>query len=334
MGRFLPEKLLVIKDFSSFLQLGFNTWVFRRMPLWVSRLYLGGLARAYFCAARRHRQAIVKVLTHFAESRQDLPSARRLWPRVRAGICDHYHEKLALGFRPYDVIRREALEKVEVAGRRHLDAALAQGRGAIVVTGHFGAVEYLPGTLAFRGLPVTVMVHCKSPELRRRLEDHATRAGTRLLDPKAQSTFFQAVDHLKQGRILLTQCDEISMWRPYSDRTVNFLGLNMGLDRSLDLLARKSGAPVVFGLIHRLGEGRYRLTLEPVTAGERAAGRELVSRACLRRLAENIYAQPAAWYEWKKLAPHLPPPLDAKTHEDSWLHRLPGSVALSDSGRA
>lgn len=333
-GRLLPKKLLAVKDFSSFLQLGFNTWIFRRLPLWLSRLYLGGLAWAYFCLAREHRRAIAKVLTHFAASRQEMPSARRLWPRVRAGICDHYHEKLSLGFRPYDVIRREALENVEVSGREHLDDALAQGRGAIVVTGHYGAVEYLPGTLAFRELPVTVMVHCKSPELRRRLEEHATRAGTRLLDPKSQATFFQAVDHLKQGRILLTQCDEINMWRPYPDRTVKFLGLTLGLDRSLDLLARKSGAPVVFGLIHRLGRGRYRLALEPVSAGGRAAGAELVSRACLTRLSESIYAQPAAWYEWKKLAPHLPPPLEAEAHEDNWLQGLSGSVALSDSGRA
>jgi hypothetical protein len=36
------------------------------------------------------------------------------------------------------------------------------------------------------------------------------------------------VDYLKQGRLLLPQGDEISMWRPYAGRTANFPGFIMG----------------------------------------------------------------------------------------------------------
>ncbi len=332
--RFLPKGLRNINDLSSFFQLGFNTWVFRWLPGWLSRSYLGALGRIYFHMDNNHRRSIQVSLATFAGARKGLPSPGRLWPRVRAGIIDHYHEKLTLGFSSYKKIKSHALERIEVRGGEHLEQALAAGRGVIMVTGHFGAVEFLPGALAFRGLPVTVMVHCKTPALRERLEGFAAQAGTMLLDPKAQATFFQAVDHLKRGRILMTQCDEISMWRPYPDRSLDFLGLRLRLDRSLDLLARKSGAAVVFGLVHRLGRGRYRLALEPIAVPGQGARGELVSQACLTRLSENIYANPAAWYEWKKLAQFIPTSSGAAVDEDSWLYGLPGRVAVPDSCRA
>lgn len=62
-------------------------------------------------------------------------------------------------------------------------------------------------------------------------EEHTTRArapscwSPRLHQP---SSSFQAVDYLKQGRLLLPQGDEISMWRPYAGRTANFPGFIMG----------------------------------------------------------------------------------------------------------
>jgi hypothetical protein len=81
---------------------------------------------------------------------------------------------------------------------------------------------------------------------------------------------------------------------------INFLGMESGLDRSLDLLARKSRSPVVFGLMHREPRRRYRLRFDLVAAPEKA-GRGQVARACLDLLCQNIKQEPHAWYEWAKL---------------------------------
>jgi lauroyl/myristoyl acyltransferase len=198
----------------------------------------------------------------------------------------------------------------------------------VLVTGHFGAVEFLPPALAFSGRALTAMVHCNSPSLRRILERRAARAGVDLLDPKSNSIIFSALDHLKKGRILITQCDEIDMWRPYRDRSINFLGLEVGLDRSMDILIRKSKAPVVFGLMHRRGRGRYELVL--TTPRPRAGGSrpESMGAACLRMLGDEIYNCPSAWYEWKKLRPFLPPIPRTEPHADRRSMRLFGQVGL------
>eukprot|EP01022_Parablepharisma_sp_SALTPOND_P035775 TRINITY_DN9654_c0_g2_i1.p2 TRINITY_DN9654_c0_g2~~TRINITY_DN9654_c0_g2_i1.p2 ORF type:complete len:374 (-),score=98.63 TRINITY_DN9654_c0_g2_i1:278-1399(-) len=293
---------LKIKDLSSFLQLSWNTWIFGALPAWLSRLYLGVLGWLYFHLAAKEKTAIKRGLAHC------LPGAdgARCWSKVRAGIIDHYHEKLYLAFKSYPTIRENCLKRVKITNREILDQALARDRGVLLITGHYGALEFMPGALAFRGYPLSVMVHCKTPRLRAILEERSARADTELMDPKSGEVFFNALDHLKRGRVLITQCDEISMWKPYRDKTTEFLSLTVPLDRSMDLLARKSKAAVVLALVHRRGRRRYELEFIRPEEHPAAAGQSQISVQCLSVLGEYILKQPNQWYEWKKLDQFLP----------------------------
>lgn len=322
------------RNLSTVCQYGFNFWLLSRLPLALSRLYLGFLAWLYFLVAGKERRSVKKVLAHSLGQDQGWLARRRLWSKVRSGIVDHYFEKLFMCVRPYPELGKMFLGRLDLGGRQHLDQALAQGKGVILVTGHFGAVEFLPGALSYRGLPVSAMVHCNSSTLRETLERRAGRTGIRLLDPKAGSIFFEALKHLGEGRVLITQCDELDMWHPYPNRGLNFLGHRLGLDRSLDILARKSGAPVIFGLVHRLPGGAYRLEMQPVEPQAGARAERLFSLPCLNLLQTHIYSQPQAWYEWKKLAPHLEQKEEAQRHEPNWVFGLQPKVALSDGGGA
>jgi Kdo2-lipid IVA lauroyltransferase/acyltransferase len=313
---------------SSLLQREFNTWVFRSLPVAVSRRYLDTLGRLYFLLDNAQRQDIVSSLAHFAQNTPGSLSPRQLWPQVRAGIISHYHEKLFLGFARFPRVRKFIQERVSISGLGPLRQAVARGRGVILVTGHFGGLEYLPCTLAFQGLPLTVMVHCRSEELRLRLEERARLCRAHLMDPKTKSTFFEAVEHLRQGRVLVTQCDELDSWHPYPGRRIDFLGLNMGLDRSLDLLARKAGCPVFFGLVHRRGQDAYHLPLQPVTPQITTSGLKLYSAACLQMLNERIAREPQAWYEWRKLAPLVAQQAGTTADDHSWILPVPGEMAV------
>ncbi|MEW5912078.1 MAG: lysophospholipid acyltransferase family protein [Thermodesulfobacteriota bacterium] len=323
---------LKFKDLSTFFQLPFNVWLFKNMPAWVSRMYLGLLSRLYFRLAAKERGAIQASLAHCLGLRMGSRKAQLLWSRVRDGIVEHYHEKLFLAFKSFRCIRRVCLRRVSVANQHILDQAVAQGRGVILVTGHYGALEFLPGALAFRGFPLSVMVHCKTPKLKKILEERANRTRTELLDPKSGEVFFQALDHLKRGRVVITQCDEIDMWRPYKDKTINFLGLNVPLDRSMDILARKSKAVVVMGLVHRLGCGRYQVELRQPQTHPAARGAALVSQQCLSVLSSYIYSRPHEWYEWKKLRPFVDANLESRANENSGAQGLFNRVAFHLGG--
>jgi len=310
-------------DLSTYLQTKQNAAVLRYSPLWLGRAYLGLKGALFFAGNPGARRAIHRCLRLcYGPGR-----ARRLWPAIRAGMVDHYHEKLLLAARPFSWFRQVHLERTELAGVEVLESALAAGRGVILVTAHYAAVELIPSALALRGYPVSVMVHCKTEGLRRRLQALADRIGINLLDPKAGSVVFGALEQLQQGRILMTQCDEMDMWRPYPNRSVQFMGLAMQLDKALDVLARKSGAQPIFALNHRLGGYRYRLTLERPGEHPAAAGLRNLTAQCLAILDQHIRENPGAWYEWKKLDSRLIRPAVRELDENPRSSRLLGAVA-------
>lgn len=291
-------------DLSRFLQFPLNLLVLRGLPPSWGRTYLRMLGRAYYSCFPEQQTNVRFALEACLPAMGDLSEEDSRWSRVRSGIVDHYFEKLFLGSQRIDRIRENATRKVRLTGLDLLHETMARKKGLILVTGHYGAVEFIPGALGFRGYPVTIMVHCKTAGLQKILEKKAQAAGVKLLDPKAKSVFFSAVKDLKEGRILITQCDEIDSWRPYRDRTVKFLGMEVGLDKSLDILAQKSEAPVIFGLNHRHANGLYELHLQRPGDHPAAAGQDLISAQCLSVLSSYIYKHPEAWYEWKKI-PHL-----------------------------
>jgi len=320
------------KRLSRFLQSPLITMMFGHLPHFLSRLYLGFFGAIYFLLASDERRTIKKALHLCLEELHGPNGNRGSWRRTRKGIIDHYHEKLYLAFPPYDRVKQDLERRGQVSGLEILDQALQKGRGAIMVTGHYGAVEYLPVFLSFRGYQVTAMVHCNSRALRRILEERAARIGIKLLDPKSETIFFSAVQHLKEGRVLVTQCDEINMWHPYKNKKINFLGLEVGLDKSLDIMARKTQAPVLFGLNHRRGRRRYELVIEDPSQHPAAQDLKLISARCLTLLESYIYMHPEAWYEWKKLKPFLERASLEVSHENNQRLGLSGQMAFHSAG--
>ena len=320
------------KNLSRFLQSRMVTRIFRFQPGWLNRLYLNFLGRIYFHYASGEREAIQTALKFSLGDRAGQNGPQNYWPQVRHGIMEHYYEKLYQAFTSYERLERSLPNRTDIIGRGELDQALDQGRGVILVTGHYGAVEFIPGILAVLGYPITAMVHCNTRDLRILLEEKTTRIGIRLLDPKEDSVFFTALKHLKEERILLTQCDEIDMWKPYKDREIDFLGFKVGLDRSLDLLARKSGSPVLFGLNHRAGRNRYQLHIEQLEQQEASIRLSLVSARCLSTLESYIYLHPEAWYEWKKFKPFLYQVISETQNENNQHLRITDQVAIHSPG--
>ena len=320
------------KRLSRFLQSPLITMMFGHLPHPLSRFYLGLFGTLYFMLAPDERRAIKKALEFCLENKGIPNGAKNYWKRTRKGIIDHYHEKLYLAFPPYDRVKQDLERRGKISGLETLNRTLDKGRGVIMVTGHYGAVEYLPAFLSFQGYQVTAMVHCNSKALREILDQRAARVGIKLLDPKSETVFFPATQHLKEGRILVTQCDEIDMWHPYKNKKINFLGLEMGLDKSLDILARKTRAPVLFGLNHRRGRRRYELVIEDPSQHPAAQGLRLVSAQCLALLESYIYMQPEAWYEWKKLKPFLEQTVFDISDENYQRLRLSDQMALHSAG--
>ncbi len=248
------------------------------------------------------------------------------------GIFDHYHEKLVMAYYPYVAMRRLLDNRIDLIRESDMAGALSQGRGLILVTGHFGAVEFLPGVLAARGYPVSIIVKFQNPEVGRIMKERAATADLELIDPGESSVLQTALEALHRGRILITECDEFDEHRPGKDTAVQFLGAQLPGDRSLDILQRRSGAPVVMALVKRQPQQRYLLEFTLLPAGN--TDTPTLGARCLKILEQAIYAAPDHWYQWKKFGKIIEPHLKETTHADHADEYLAGEIALYSAGQA
>ena len=209
----------------------------------------------------------------------------------------------------------ELLGRFDVRGSEHLDAALAGGRGVVLVGSHLGAHVAAHHWLDRRGVPVRLLVQRPkhvSRDLQRRFDRD---------EAHAQSTFFlrrsmtpaESVERLLRARSALR--DGLAV---YLSGDVLWPGPNcrrgrlMGIDRTFlgiwAELAAQARAPVVFLFASHQPGGRYGLTFDAPLAVEPGGEDQAVARH-LRRLEAEIMAHPAdavAYLLWPCFGPPAP----------------------------
>jgi lauroyl/myristoyl acyltransferase len=293
--RFVLEKLTL----SKFLQMKFNNFLFRFLPFFLTRWYIACMGRFYYLLNWRDKALIAKTIRHVLRGRMSSEEAHQKTKGAFGGIFDHYHEKLFVGYSNFPKLLDFFRTRVCFQGAEKLKETLAAGKGVILVTGHFGAVELLPGTLAVHGFPTSMICRFQTNRLRESLGRRAGWIGLHLIDADQEKSFFAAVKALKAGRILITECDEFDEWRADPNRGTSFLDRRLTGDRTLDILSKRSGAPVVTAMLKRDGGQQYTCHLAALDNGAAPVNMS-ISQRCLNILDASVKAHPEQWYQWKK----------------------------------
>ena len=274
----------------------------RYLPLRIGRAYVGLLGKAYFLFNRAERDEIKRNLSAVIRKMPSTDPVDLIIRRTFHGVFSHYHEKLLTAYANYHKVCRFIKNRVAFEGKHLLDQALAQGRGVILVTAHFGAVEFLPTCLALNGYKVTMVVRFKTERLKRALSRRAARLGITLLDAsEGEGVIFSACQSLKANQILITECDEFVAWRPNRLGQASFLGFYCPLDRTLDILHRRYDSPVIMGLVCRSGKYRYGLKLHSLNGSMHEPIGQNIGQRALETLQWYIYLAPEQWYQWKQV---------------------------------
>lgn len=259
----------------------------------------------------------------------------RLWPKKRSDIVrdvrqllgDEFSaaaaERLARDLFRYrfcdvnDVMRlrgkgRALGRLLEIRGRENLEAALAEGKGAILCTAHFGSYLSAFSVLHASGFPVTTIGRWDwnyDPGLssvERRLWDftYARRVLRHRKRPNIEPwpgrplIAVQAAASLRAGE-LVTICSDAPPLPSDRNRAIEvpFLGGQAKLLPGVVTLARLSGAPVLMAFVHHSPDYRHRvLEISPPVPmhGETdtAFGR------CSAAIEDAIRRNPAHWTFW------------------------------------
>ncbi|MCK6529846.1 lysophospholipid acyltransferase family protein [Myxococcota bacterium] len=172
---------------------------------------------------------------------------------------------------------------IDLEGRDRLDAALARGRGAIVLIGHFGMNQLTMAALGHRGYPMNQLsasplawaeiLGARTPPLQeakwRLIWDLEQKLPARHIS--VFGFMRPAFECLERGEVLCLAIDGGggNRWT-----RVQFLGRACNVAATPMSLAAKTGAPVLPAFVHRLPRGRHRMAIAPEMPMDRTRDRE------------------------------------------------------------
>jgi KDO2-lipid IV(A) lauroyltransferase len=201
---------------------------------------------------------------------------------------------------------------VEIRGREHLDAALADGKGVILCTAHFGSQPSVFSLLHASGIPITSVGRwwwnfvpgVSYAEKRfwdlayaRRILRHRQRPNIEPF-PGRTHVAVQVASALRANEVV-TICSDAPPLDADQTRTteVPFLGRQATLLPGVVDLARLTGAPVLMAFVYRLADYRHQvLEISPPVPVQ--GGKAAMFGRCVAAMDTAIRTRPADWFFW------------------------------------
>ena len=289
------------KDLSRFLQKRPNIFLAKMLPFSLYRQYLSMIGFYYYGINGDERRNVTRSLKYVLGEKIGGIRFQSILFRTYFGIFEHYFEKMINAHKSLPEMMNYLTTRISFSGRNRLDRIISKNKGCIFVTGHFGAVEYIPLYLAANGFRPSMILRFKTRELKAALIDKSNSVDLELIDADSPNVLFKALNAIKKGRILITMCDEVHSWRPCSKERTQLFGRYIPKDRTLDLLYKRSRAPICFGIVQREKTG-YDLSVHPMADGEEKCS---VCEASWNLLERYVYRNPDQWYQWPSFYPEF-----------------------------
>jgi KDO2-lipid IV(A) lauroyltransferase len=246
------------------------------------------------------------VHTHL---RQAFPQETEAWRRrlARRSFRHIGRESLAT-FLLGGMTKEDILQRTEVVGLEPLQSAMAEGKGAILVTGHFGNWEIAGAALTSRGVPLdAVAQRQRNPLFDIEIDRTRDRLGITVI--KRSEAPKRVLRALRAGRGIAIVGDQ-NLRR--GGVFVDFLGKKASTARGAAIFALRTDSPMFLAINRRLPgmPPRYRLTLEPVIFSPSGDMEEDVLRlteAHTKHLEQAIVESPEQYFwqhrRWKTQPP-------------------------------
>jgi lauroyl/myristoyl acyltransferase len=256
----------------------------------------------------------------------------RLYRQIRAGISTVWPDALT----PLDIerlVRRNLVMRYQhlingffyhkldealverlvptIAGRDHLDEALSQGKGMILLVSHFGEFGMLLAGLIFRGYRLhQIFTLTPEPHYRtwRWVERAVMRAKLQCWRHKRMEFMFWTPGlylrplyrKLREGAVVVLYGDGA---RGEHFTQANFLGYRLSLSLGPFRIAAKARVPLIPAFIIREAECRHRIHLEPpiVLLDDKPASLKQGVEGYGALLAKYVRTYPDHWFSWARL---------------------------------
>ncbi len=259
----------------------------RRMSLFFGRV----LGMLFYLLDKRHRKVALRNLAvAFGDSSS--PGVRK---KIALRSFMHFGQVLMdlIKFTTLSPKKREAL--VTVSGEQHLEKALDNGRGALIVTAHFGNWE--AGVLALaRFGKVDVIARALDNEfIEAKLRDLRANMGARVIYKNQAAR--ETLRSLKENHIIAILIDQ-NVLREQAI-FVNFFGKTAATTPALATFHLRTEAPIIPAFCYPTHSAGYHLQLhEPVQvtlSGDRERDVTTITQVCTQTIEDQIRQNPQYW---------------------------------------
>ncbi len=262
-------------------------WLLNRLPLG-AQILLGRILGRFLHRFNRQRRHVTEVNVRlcFPELNKEEQAllVRRIFENNGIGMF----ETAMAWWSP----KRLFDGRIHFKGREHLDAALAQGKGVLLLGAHFSTLD-LGGLLFSRFYPVDAMYRRHNNDL---MEEIITRGRRRYFgQPIERSDIRSVIKALRKNHIIWYAPDQ-DFGRKQSV-FARFFNVPAATITATSRLAKLNGSPILMLAQHRLPDGSYELELFPVVEGFPSGDDEADAQRINDELERAIRKDPSQ-YMW------------------------------------
>jgi Kdo2-lipid IVA lauroyltransferase/acyltransferase len=223
---------------------------------------------------------------------------RRLGLRAYSNIC-----KSMIEYGLFPSFNKKKLEKIiTIEGAEHFQKIKNTGKGAVLVTGHFGSWELMGAYVAQHDWPIDYLVgEQHNLKVNKIMNDHRRMFGIGLIELGVAAR--GVIKAVREGRMVAMLSDQDAG----SDGViVEFLGRPASTPKGPAAFSLKTGAPLLCGVIVREGL-RQRIVVEPpiniTPSGDKNEDIRALTQAYTSILSKYIKEYPDHWFwphrRWK-----------------------------------
>jgi KDO2-lipid IV(A) lauroyltransferase len=275
----------------------------RRLPAGATRRLAARLAAWSF-----HRGGVRtrRTLANLRIAYPDLPEERRR--EIGRRSFENFAVNVIDWVRSESWTSEDLRARVELRGEEHLHAALAGGRGALMLTLHLGNFEIAASVPPLCGVEFSVVGRPTGNRLLyRRIVEGRERTGTHVID--RTGALRGMLRALRQGHLVGVLNDHYAR-RSRGGIFVPLFGVRCLTSAGLAMVALRTGAPVIPGYTVPVGEDRFLVTWEPPLEIPRTGDRKRdVEEATARfngALESIIRRHPEQWLWGNRRFRHSP----------------------------
>jgi KDO2-lipid IV(A) lauroyltransferase len=195
-----------------------------------------------------------------------------------------------------NLTKEELINRTDVDGREHLDAALARGRGLVLALPHMGSWDNTGSLGGALGYPITAVTARFPGSLNDAVVEKRQRYGLQVLEigKPAVRAIIQA---LNANRMVGLVCDQ----EEGPGVEVRFFGRRALVPGGPAALALKTGAALIAGYQYMTPAGRHHIHIEAPLSWPDGATKENLMQQIVHRFEDFIRERPDQWYAFRPI---------------------------------